>query len=168
MCRGAVTSPHQLRGGHGTLKGAATVGCIVSHNDHFASPGLRSAVALVVACWVVVASAQWGLPGLGGLAEHGPHALASAAPGPPGHEAVVVDHAHVGMPSSGLVPDTFAEAVLPRAGTALTALALIAAVGAATLLWRSTYLAAARGPPRIAAQPLFGRSLLARLCVARR
>lgn len=165
MGRGAVTSPHQLRGGHGILGDAATVGCIVSHNDHFVSPRLRSAIALVVACWVVVAGAQWGLPGLGAVAEHGPHALASA---PPGQSAVVLDHAHVGMPSGGLVPDTFAEAVLPRAGTTLTALALIAALGAATLLWRSTSLAAARGPPRIAAQPLFGRSLLARLCVARR
>lgn len=135
------------------------------YNDASFRPRWRPAIALMLALWLAVVGAEWILPGGGESAHHGPHTMVA---GLHGDFAVAVDHTHAQNDTGPAVPDTFAEAVLPRATVALIALALIASVVFMAPFWRQATRAADRGPPRSSAAPLSGRVLLTRLCIARR
>lgn len=134
-------------------------------------PG-RSAVALILAFWVVVIGAQWTLPGTDIAPAHGPHALQSAVhpelPGHAEHTHVIAEHPHMQDASVPQVPDTLVEAVMPRANTALLALGVLTVVALLAPLWHQTPLAGIRGPPRAFPRVLTGRVILTRLCIARR
>jgi lipoprotein LpqS len=96
---------------------------------------------------------------------HGPHTLTASSYG---GFAVASDHAHIEGGSTPIVPDTFAEAMLPRGTVALIALALIAAIATMAPFWRSALLGRIRGPPRRLLASESGRVVLTRLCIARR
>ena len=78
------------------------------------------------------------------------------------------DHAHIEDGSTPVVPDTFAEAMLPRGTVTLIALALIAVVAIVAPFWRLASLRRIRGPPRRLLASESGRVVLTRLCIARR
>jgi hypothetical protein len=136
----------------------------VRYHDAVPRTRWRAAVALALACWLLVSGAESALPGAADP-PHGPHALAAALHG---EFAAVTDHPHFQDGSTPAAPDTVAEAVLPRAAVTLIALTLIATLVAAAPLWRQAALAAIRGPPRRVTAPQSGRALLTRLCIARR
>ena len=163
--RNPITRRRQLAAWRAGFRSAATVANIVRYNEAVSGTRVRAAIALALAFWVVVVATEWALPVTDATPAHGHHALSSALPT---EHAVVIDHPHISDASTPLAPDTFAEAVLPRASTALVALGLIAAVAAVGLLWNHTTLAAVRGPPRPLATVLSGRVMLTRLCIARR
>jgi hypothetical protein len=140
-----------------TPQAADTVGNIVSHNDAVSRTPVRAFVALVLAFWVLVVTAEWALPGTEIAPAHS-HT----------DSAVVAEHPHMSDGSDPLAPDTFSEAVLPRVHTALIALGLIAALAAMVPLWGQTKLPVIRGPPRPISWSLSGRVMLTRLCIARR
>lgn len=145
-------------------RSAATVGDIVRYNDAALQTRWRPAVALALAFWVAVIGVEWTLPSAQ-EPPHGPHALVA---GPHGEFAVPTDHPHLTNESTPVAPDTFAEAVLPRATITLVALALMAALATIAVFWRQASLPAIRGPPRRLAVPQSGRVILTRLCIARR
>ncbi|WP_157531142.1 hypothetical protein [Mycobacterium sp. IS-1496] len=118
----------------------------------------------MLALWLVAVGFDW-TPPRADEPHHGPHALAAGLHGDP---AVVADHAHLENGSTPVSPDTFADAVRPRATVALMALGLLTAMVVVAVFYRGTTLAPIRGPPRSLAAPLTGRVLLTRLCISRR
>lgn len=163
--RDAVTTPTRIRACAAMLAGSATVGDIVSYNDVRPRWRLRCAAALAVVAWALVIVGDLGMPWSDSPDTHGPHPVASAA----AHEvAAIVDHSHLQADPMLGSPDTFIAAVLPRGTTMLVALGLLAAVATTIALWASATLVPVRGPPPSVAASLAGRSLLTRLCIARR
>ncbi len=79
-----------------------------------------------------------------------------------------VDHDHIESAATPSAPDAFADALLPRLRTALTALGLVFVVG---LLWRWSpqhTILVGRDPPRTQLSVSPGRDVLSRLCISRR
>lgn len=79
-----------------------------------------------------------------------------------------VDHDHIESAATQSPPDAFADALLPRLRTALTALGLVFILG---LLWRWSPQHTAlvgRDPPRAQLIVSPGRDVLSRLCISRR
>lgn len=136
----------------------------MSYNDAALQTRWRPAVALALALWIAVIGVEWTLP-MVLTPPHGPHALVA---GPQGDFSAPADHPHVSNNSTPLVPDTFTDAMAPRAITTLVALSLVAALSTVALFWRQGLLRIIRGPPRQLAVPQSGRVILTRLCIARR
>lgn len=126
----------------------------------------RAFVAAFVAFWTVIVGAEWALPGVESAIAHAPHTVVAGAGGAP--MTVALDHAHVWQADKDLKPDTFAEAILPRATISLSALGLAVVLAALPVLWLRAALQPLRGPPRTARVMCNGRVLLVRLCIARR
>jgi lipoprotein LpqS len=135
----------------------------VRYDDAIPRTRWRAAVVLALAVWIVVAGADWTVSSAKD-SPHGPHTLTASSYGV---FAVAPDHAHIEGVSTPVVPDTFAEAILPRGTVALIALALIAVVATVAPLW-SASLGRIRGPPRRFLSSESGRVVLTRLCIARR
>jgi lipoprotein LpqS len=162
--RGAVTTRRQVGASIDYFRSAATVETIVRYDGAIPRTRWRTAVVLALAVWIVVAGADWAVSSAENSA-HGPHALTASLYG---GFAVASDHAHIKDGSTPVVPDTFAEAMLPRGTVALIALTLIAVVAIVAPSWRSASLGRMRGPPRILLASESGRVMLTRLCIARR
>jgi hypothetical protein len=81
--------------------------------------------------------------------------------------SVQVDHPHISQGGLAPLPESLAEAVLPRGTVTLIALALFSALAVLPAIWRYAPLMPIRGPPR---PPIAqtGRDVLVRLCIARR
>jgi peptidoglycan/LPS O-acetylase OafA/YrhL len=146
------------------LKPAARVGAIVRFNDAVLQKRWRPAVAFVLALLLVVAGFGWTEPRADDP-HHGPHALTA---GPHNDPAVITDHAHFENGSTPVSPDTYADAVRPRATVVLLALGLLTAMAAVAVFYRGAPPALIRGPPRGVGEALTGRVLLTLLCIARR
>lgn len=159
-----VTTRCQVGGLVDESKSAVRVGAIVRFNDAVLQKRWRPAVALMIALWLVAVGVEWTQPGADDP-HHGPHALAA---GPHGDPAAMTDHAHFGNGTIPVSPDTYADAVRPRATVALMALGLLAAMVTVAVFYRGAPLALIRGPPRGVGEVLTGRVLLTRLCIARR
>jgi hypothetical protein len=129
------------------------------------APRARAAIALALALWIVAVAAEWALPVNEITPAHGPHALLSALVG---DQPIIIDHPHIGEAPHPLPPNAFAEAVLPRASTALAAFGLMAALAVVAVRWHQPTLAAIRGPPKSRPYVLSGRVTLTRHCIARR
>ncbi len=139
-------------------------------------------VALAVVVCVLATGGYWAQSGAEAAAAHGPHVLDTHGPHaldsgwPAGfgaaveHEHPVVEHPHAQDASNLLVADSFAAApALRQANTsALVGLGLAVAVLALATWWFYVPPAAVRGPPRVAALVLSNRTILTRLCIARR
>ncbi|WP_395308850.1 hypothetical protein V4U86_26645 [Mycobacterium sp. AMU20-3851] len=124
-------------------------------------------MAAAIAFWIAIVGAESALVGMQSAPDpHGPHAL--IAHGADASVLVAVEHPHVSRGGAPLAPDTFAEAVLPRATMTLLVLALVAFLVGVPLLWRHRVTAAPRGPPRARSHTLSGRDVLAQFCIARR
>lgn len=134
------------------------------YNDAANCARRNTVVAVLIAFVVLIAANGWQLMEHDHPAHHGPHALASNIST---DFAAVVEHPHVQDGSVSVVPNTFADAALPRTVTALAAVGLVAVIGAAFSSWVKGAPAAIRGPPRPDAS-IAGQQLLLRLCIARR
>lgn len=161
-----ITTRRQLRGRAGILQSAATVGNIVRSFDANSVQRRRAFVAAFIAFWTVIVGAEWALPGVESAPAHGPHTVVAGAEGAP--MTVALDHAHFWQADNDLKPDTFAEAILPRATLSLSALGLAIVLAALPALWLRAAFQPLRGPPRSARVVCNGRDLLVRLCIARR
>ncbi|BBX26923.1 hypothetical protein MCHIJ_52430 [Mycolicibacterium chitae] len=124
-----------------------------------------AALALALGLLVMVIGVGWASGSAEPSGSHGPHATVA---GPYGEFAVAADHPHFENGSLPVVPDIVAEAVLPRAATALVALGLAVAIGLVALLWRPRLWRGVRGPPRGRGAVWSGRQRLTRMCIARR
>lgn len=139
---------------------------------------LRSAVVIAVAALAVALGTEFGLPHAEASEFHGDHALQASS---------MADHASSSMdafaPSatikhSHLLPDdechsaksdALISAAVPREGMSQTTLGAAAmAISAVAVVAAWTGLGATRGPPGALAGLSAGRSLLIRLCIARR
>lgn len=128
---------------------------------------IRSAMVVVALMWALVTA---GIHGGALSAEH--HAAHAAHPllASLGAEfAVSVEHAHlVDGSAQSHHPEQFAAAVLPRSGTVLVALGLVAAVLAITGVFGGLVVPAGRGPPVGLGAVVTGRDRLTLFCLARR
>lgn len=149
-----------------TQRSTATVGNIVRYIDASSQHRRRSIVAVLIAFSILVVGAEWALPGTEPAHAHDAHTLVASAVG--ASTSIAVDHPHASNGEASHLPDTYAEAVLPRGTITLIGLGLITAIAVMPALWRQAVLAAIRGPPRDSQTTLSGRALLARLCIARR
>jgi hypothetical protein len=122
-------------------------------------------VAAFLAFWTIIIGAEWTLPGTEAVTAHGPHPLAASAVGAP--VSVPLDHPHMSQDGLAPLPESLAEAVLPRGTVTLIAPALVGALAMLTAIWRYTPLTPSRGPPRVPIAQT-GRDVLVRLCIARR
>ncbi|BBX19525.1 hypothetical protein CRI77_14465 [Mycolicibacterium duvalii] len=120
---------------------------------------------VVFAFWTVLVAGGWAPQATAPATEHGHHAVAPAPAG--AATSLSVDHPHVSPDDRYFAADAMAEAVVPRAGLALIAFALVAVL-AVPLLWRQAAVATERGPPRRTPASSGGRALLCLLCIARR
>nr|WP_313777336.1 hypothetical protein [Mycobacterium sp.] len=130
------------------------------------SPQRRRAVgAAFLAFWTIIVGAEWALLGTETAPVHGPHPLASSAVDAP--VSVPLDHPHISQGGLAPLPESLAEAVLPRSTVTLITLALVSALAMLPAIWRYAPLMPIRGPPR---SPIAqtGRDVLVRLCIARR
>lgn len=126
---------------------------------------LRRAVVVAASVCLLVVAADWGLLWFQGQTAHPPHALFAS---PHDQTGAIMDHEHVEDGSWPAPPDTFATAVLPRSGTALVFLALMAGAAVVATSLARPVVPAMRGPPRAVGAPVAGRDELDRFCIARR
>lgn len=130
-------------------------------------PRMRSAVVVVALMWALVTvGAHSGVLSAERHAAHAAHPLLTSL----GAEfAVNGNHAHlVDGSAQSHHPEQFAAAVLPRSGTDLVALGVVAAVLAITGVLGGLVVPAGRGPPCGPAPVFTGRDRLTRFCLARR
>ncbi|WP_462142720.1 putative copper homeostasis (lipo)protein LpqS [Mycobacterium sp. LTG2003] len=125
---------------------------------------LRCAVVAAMACLALAIAGEWQAASHEHAVHH-PHAVAAAIGD---HLAVVVDHPHADDNSGSHAPETFANAVLPRAATALSLLVLVAFGVGCTLLSGCIAVGPSRGPPDRQAPTLTGQARLVRFCISRR
>ncbi|MGB5151156.1 MAG: hypothetical protein WBN99_14675 [Mycobacterium sp.] len=99
------------------------------------SPQRRRAVgAAFLAFWTIIVGAEWALLGTETAPVHGPHPLASSAVDAP--VSVPLDHPHISQGGLAPLPESLAEAVLPRSTVTLITLALVSALAMLPAIWR--------------------------------
>jgi hypothetical protein len=126
---------------------------------------LCAVVALLTAAWMLAITAEAALPWADATAQHHPHAFATS------HDsgsAVLADHPHLGASTVPAPPELLTAVLPPRAGTALAALGLVAALVAGAALFVQVFMPGMRGPPRGLAALSRGQHIVTRYCIARR
>ncbi|WKG01986.1 hypothetical protein [Mycolicibacterium sp. HK-90] len=125
----------------------------------------RLAAMMAVVLWAAMLAGQWQATPHDHPV-HLPHAVAAAIG--PDSAATMLEHPHVGENSASHLPESFTAAVLPRTTVNLAALSVVALIAGCAVLCACAMARVNRGPPDRHRVPLAGRTLLNRICIARR
>ncbi|MCV7065729.1 hypothetical protein H7H51_08350 [Mycolicibacterium farcinogenes] len=126
----------------------------------------RLAAMMAVVLWAATLAGQWQQATSHEHPVHLPHAVAAAIG--PDSAAMMLDHPHVSDNSASHMPESFTAAVLPRTSVTPVALSVVTFIVGCAVLCACALARVNRGPPDRHRVPLAGRTLLNRICIARR